>query len=320
MKLKARNRIVTGALLLLVLLVVIGALLSGAPPARAAETFTIEGGTPPLGMATDPEHERYWLLDRAAGRLQLTAVGADGTVQGRMSSRDTLSHGRGLAFEAGEAFVGDMGAARKEVTIHKVPQPWPGTEILAATPYRLTYPDGARTGAALFVDRDQRIHIVTTGEGAGIYRAPATLEPDTPSPLERVADVPDGVTGGVVLADGRIVLRTATTLFTLDPTTFATAGEAEIGVEQRGQVVAESLTRGEVVTGVGPQGEVTSSAVPGPQPTTSSSPRPVRTVVPTPTDDPADPTRTFEQSGTTMALIAALILAGLAALVVLIRR
>ncbi|HHU37830.1 MAG TPA: hypothetical protein GXZ45_00845 [Propionibacterium sp.] len=321
MRLKARNRIVTGALVLLVLLVAIGALLSGAPPARAAEPFTLEGRDAPVGLATDHERDRYWLLDRASGRLQLTAVGADGVVQGRMTSRDTLSNARALAFWDGEAWVGDIGGSRESVVVLNVIEPWPGTEILNALPHELTYPDGAHDAAALLVDGDHRVHVVTTGEGAGIYRAPTDPSTEGPSALERIADAPADVTDATVLLDGRWVLRTPTRVLTLDPGTHATLGEAEVTVEERGQVVTQALDTREVLTALGPAGEVTALAIPGPVPTTTPKPRPTRTaVVPVAADDEPDPTRRFEQTGTTMALTAALGLAGLAALVVLFRR
>lgn len=320
MRLKARNRIVTGALLLLVLLVVFGALLSGAPPARAAEVFTLEGRPAPVGMASDDEHDRYWLLERTSGRLQLTAIGADGAVQGTMSSRDNLTSAQALAFRDGEAWVGDLGGLRAEVAVHRVIDPWPGTEILRAVPHKLSYPDGRHDAAALLVDDDHRMFVVTRGEGAGIYRAPADPSIEAASELERIADAPSDVTDGVVLADGRWVLRTPTMLLTVDPVTHQVVDEAEIGVKERGQVVARALDGDGVVTALGAAGQVTSSRIPGPEPTASVTPRPNRTSAQAPVADAADPTRTFEQTGTTTALTAALILAGLATAVVLIRR
>lgn len=321
MRLKARNRIVTAALLLLVLLVVVGALLSGAPPVRAAEAFTLDGRQAPVGMATDHDRERYWLLERTSGRLQLTGLGADGTLQGRMESRDTLTNAQALAFVDGEAWVGDIGGRRQEVSVYRVTQPWPGTEILHAPRHRLTYPDGPHDAAAILVDGDHRIHIVTRGQGAGIYRAPADPSPAEPSGLERIADAPaEDVTDAVVLLDGRWVLRTPTTLITLDAASHATLGEAEIGVVEKGEAITQALTPGDVVTAAGPSGEVTSTTIPGPGPTASQAPRPPRPSAVPVIAEGSDPLRTHEQTGTTLALVAALVLAGLAAVFVLVRR
>lgn len=320
MRLKARNRIVTGALLLLVLLVVVGALLSGAPPARAAEEFTLQGRTAPVGMATDHERERYWLLDRASGRLQLTAIDPTGVVQGRMTSRDNLTDARALAFWDGEAWVGDIGGRRAQVTVYRVTEPWPGTEILNAVAHEMAYPDGPHDAAALLVDGTHRIHVVTTGEDAGIYRAPADPSTTEAGELERIADAPADITDGVVLRDGRWALRTPERVVILDPATHAVLGEVEIGVVERGQVITQALATGDVVTATGPDGLVTSTAIPGPAPTTSPTPRPSRAVVAPVVDDQPDPARRFDQSGTATALAAALALAGLVGLVVLFRR
>ena len=61
-RLRAQNRIVTGALVVLLLLVVAGALLT-APPVRADETFRLASSSQPVGMATDHARGRYWVLD-----------------------------------------------------------------------------------------------------------------------------------------------------------------------------------------------------------------------------------------------------------------
>lgn len=321
MKLKARNRIVTAALVLLLLLVVFGALLSGAPPARAAEAFTLTVRSAPVGMATDHERSRYWLLDKASGRLSLTALGTDGAVQGHMTSRDTLVNATGLAYDAGELYVGDVGGERPEVTVYQVMEPWPATDILKAVPFVLTYPDGVHVGTAILLDRDGRLHVVTGGDAPGIYAAPVAPSSSEPNVLERVADAPAGTTDATVLRDGRWVVRTATTLVTLDATTHEPIGEVEIGVEETGQVLAQSLADDTVLTAMGPGGLVTSTEIPGPAPTATPAPARTRAAAPRPVVAEAeDDTATFEQTGTTFALGAAVAVAALAGLVVLVRR
>ena len=321
MKLRAQNRIVTGALVLLLLLVVIGALLSGAPPARAEEAFRLEVRTPPAGMTTDHERSRYWVLDRPSGRLALTALAADGTVQGHMTSRDTLVEAGGIAYDAGELYIGDVGGSRPEVTILQVMEPWPGTDILKAVPFVMTYPDGEHQGSAILLDRAGRLHVVTAGESPGIYAAPVAPSSEAPNALTRIADAPAGVTDGAVLSDGRWVLRTETTVLILDPDTRAVVGQQEIGVQERGQVVAQGLGKDVVLTAVGPEGLVSSTAIPGLRPTATPAPARTRAAAPRPvTSEGETEARTIEQTGTTMALGAAAALAALAGLVVLVRR
>ena len=318
MRLRTRNRIVTGALLLLVLLVVVGALLN-VTPARAADTVTLPARSVPLGMATDHARERYWVLDSASGRLRLTAIAADGTVEGDFVSNDTLTNAQALAFADGSAYVGDVGGARARVTIYQVTEPWPGTDILRAVAYPLAYPDGRHDAAAIMVDARHRVYVITTGAGAGIYRAPQTLGTDAPNALERVADAPAGVTDATVLRDGRFVVRTPTAVIALDGDTFAPVGESAIGVTQRGQSLTESLDDGEVVTAAGGGGEVTVLAVPGPAPATAAPQPGAAPAAPPRTDEPSS-TRTFDQVGTTASLLAALVVAVLAGVVVVARR
>lgn len=319
MKLRAQNRVVTGALVLLIILVVAGALLS-AQPARADELFRIEGRAP-LGLATDHARDRFWVLDRASGRLTLTALADDGSVQGQMSSRDSLTNAQALAFDAGEAYIGDVGGRRAQVTIYQVTEPWPGTEILRAIPYALSYPDGRHDAAAILVDAAHRLHVVTSGPEAGVYQAPASLSTTEPNGLTRVASVPDGVTDSQVLHDGRVVLRTASSLVTLDPATWAELGQTPLEAEA-GAALTEALTPNEVVVAAGPSGEAQTFEVPGPAPTVRATARPARAPATQTQSQSADPeaTRTFEQTGTTVAFVAALVLAALSAAVVLVRR
>ena len=316
MKLRAQNKIVTGALILLLVLVVAGALLS-APPVRADEAFKLASSTP-VGMATDAARGRYWVLDKTSGKLTLTAVKPDGTVEGTMSSRDTLSNAQGLAFESGEAYIGDIGGKRAQVTIYQVTEPWPGTEILKAIAYPLSYPDGSHDAAAILVDADHRLSVITKGPHAGVYQAPVNPN-NQGNQLARVADAPDGVTDAATLLDGRIVLRTATELITWDATR-AEVGRAAIAGQEKGQALTQAIDPNQVLAAAGAGGQVEELAVPGPAPVTTT-PRPSR-VPNAQTQATADPAenRTFAQTGTTASVAIAAALAAIAGLVVVLRR
>lgn len=307
--------------MLLLLLVVVGALLSAAPPARAEEAFRLQVRTPPAGMTTDHERSRYWLLDKASGRLALTALAEDGTVQGRMTSRDSLVDAAGIAYDAGELYVADIGGPRSEVTVLQIVEPWPGTDILKAVPFVLTYPDGKQEGTAILLGRDGRLHLVTGGETPGIYEAPMVPSSRAPNPLTRIADAPAGVTDGTVLSDGRWVLRTDTAVLTLDPQTHAVLGQTDIGTKEQGQVLTQALSGPAVLTAVGAQGLVTRTAVPGPQPTTAPAPARTRAAAPRPDTARGDAgASALQQAGTMLALGAAAVVAVLVGFVVLIRR
>jgi len=292
-----------------------------APAAAAEPAFTLADARAPLGLATDHGRERYWVLSSSSGLLRLHAFGADGAAQGSMNSRDSVTNAQALAWVDEQAWVGDIGGRRSEVSVWLVPAPWPGTEINHAPRYRLAYPDGAHTASALLVDANQHVFVVTSGDEPGIYRAPDGMGTDSVNELTWVADAPDGVTDGVVLIDGRIVVRTATTVYTLDPTSYEVLGEAEIGEDQRGQSITQGLDQSTVLTAAGTGGEVTAVTVPGVAPArpTATTTRPPTTRRPVEAADPAD-TRTFEQTGTTVAFVAGVALAVLAAAVVLVRR
>lgn len=318
MKLRAQNKIVTGALILLLVLVVAGAMLS-APPVRAEGVFKLPASSTPVGMATDAARGRYWVLDKPSGKLTLTAVKADGTVEGSMTSRDTLTNAQALAFAAGEAYIADIGGKRAQVTVYQVTEPWPGTEILKAIAYPLSYPDGSHDAAAILVAADHRISVITKGPGAGVYQSPANPNQQG-NQLTRVGDAPDGVTDAVSLEDGRIVLRTATELITWD------AGRTELGRaaipgQEKGQTVTDAIDANQVLTAVGTGGQVSAATVPGPAPATPGTARPNR--VPNPqtqaTVDPAE-NRTFAQTGTTASVAIAAALAAIAGLIVVLRR
>lgn len=317
MKLRAQNKIVTGALILLLVLVVAGALMS-APPVRADEAFKLPTSSTPVGMATDAARGRYWVLDKTSGKLTLTAVKPDGTLEGTMSSRDTLSNAQALAFEGGEAYIGDIGGKRTQVTIYQVTEPWPDTEILKAIAYPLSYPDGSHDAAAILVDADHRLSIITKGPQAGVYQAPANPN-NQGNQLTRVGDAPDGVTDATTLLDGRIVLRTAAELITWDAHR-AELGRAPITGQEKGQSLTQAIAPNTVLTAAGTAGQVDAQAVPGPAPTTTT-PRP--SLIPNAqtqaTADPAE-NRTFAQTGTTASVAIAAALAAIAGLVVVLRR
>lgn len=318
MKLRAQNRIVTGALVLLILLVLVGWLI-GATPARADTSFTMADRREVPGMATDHHRNRYWVLEKSSGRLTLTAIKPDGTVEGHMNSRDQVTNAQALAFDSGEAYIGDVGGSRSQVTIYQVTEPWPGTEILKAIPYVLTYPDGVHAAQAILVDGRHRLHVVTQGPGAGVYQAPENPSRTEPNALTRVASVPDGVIDGLVLLDGRIALRTADRVLTLDPASWAVTAETALPAEA-GAGMTQAVTQNAVLTAVGPSGEVTSTTVPGPAPTSSPTPRASKAPSTQTQSADVEATRTFQQTGTTVAVVGALVVAALAAAFVLVRR
>ena len=118
------------------------------------------------------------------------------------------------------ADIGDNEAARRRITVYRIPEPDAGDQSAdAKDAFHATYPDGAHDAEALLVMPDGTLLIVTKG-GTGpvaLYRFPRQLRPGETHALERVATRREGdsreanapITDGTVSADGRwVVLRT----------------------------------------------------------------------------------------------------------------
>jgi hypothetical protein len=116
------------------------------------------------------------------------------------------------------ADIGDNGAKRKRITIHRVPEPSNEDSVAVEETFHATYPDGAHDAEALLVAPDGGLFIVTKGEtdAVGLYRFPRELRPEATHQLERVgkpragpASETDRITDGAVSSDGTwVVLRT----------------------------------------------------------------------------------------------------------------
>jgi hypothetical protein len=117
--------------------------------------------------------------------------------------------------------IGDNDAARKRITIYRVPEPErPGGTAAVSDVFHATYPDGAHDAEALFFAGD-RLHIVTKGDTGpvALYRFPRELQANTTMKLERVGapapktDAAARITDGSVSPDGQwVVLRSKSAL------------------------------------------------------------------------------------------------------------
>lgn len=109
-------------------------------------------------------------------------------------------------------WFGDIGGNRSEVNVVVVKEPRRlRSRDLGHRTYRLGYPDGPHNAESLMVrPTTGRLYVITKASaGAGIYRAPATLDPDHVNPLTRIADAPGQGLSGADFAPtgGRFVLR-----------------------------------------------------------------------------------------------------------------
>lgn len=291
-----------------------------APAALAQEGFTIgePRAVPPAGLTVEAQRTRYWAVAPGAGRLTAYALDRAGEPLGSVDSFDYAQSLQAVAFRSPHLYLGDVGGVRRIVTVWRMEGPVPTTSIHRATPFRLRYPDGSHNAGTILVDLDRRLYVVTKGTPGAIYRAPERPSDEQTNDLELVGEAPDGVTDGVVLFDGRVVLRSATRLFTLDPDTWEVVDDARIPGQPEGAALAQELDGAGVLAGADAAGRVVALEVPGPTPATPA-PVPteaVRTPAPTGTEDnPA-----ITQTGTTASLLAAAVVAALAGLVVLLKR
>ena len=114
--------------------------------------------------------------------------------------------------------IGDNLAERADISVFRFDEPPSlGDRTVGATWFRFTYPDGPHDAEALLVHpRTGRVFVATKDlSGAALYRAPR--DPVThdvgANRLERLAGVPSFVTDGAFLDDGRLVLRTYTSVY-----------------------------------------------------------------------------------------------------------
>jgi hypothetical protein len=117
------------------------------------------------------------------------------------------------------ADVGDNGAGRKRITIHRVSEPSTEDSVAVKDTFHATYPDGAHDAETLLVAPDGGLFIVTKGETdpVALYRFPRERRPGATHQLERVGkprasgrvSETDRITDGSVSPDGTwVVLRT----------------------------------------------------------------------------------------------------------------
>jgi hypothetical protein len=226
---------------------------AGTPPAPAVDRVVSDPRiTESSGLAESLRRPGLlWTHDDSGGPPMLFAIGADGRTAATLTLLDvTARDWEAMAALRGPdrtpwLAVGDIGdntASRDhiEVVLTREPDAVLDARVRPPVTLRLRYPDGPVDAEALLADpRDQRLYVVTkTPTGGMLHAVPPALWPGggaptdgTPSPvtaLEPVARVPLAlVTDGAFLADGRVLLRSYTTLVVMPPPEQAPAGRWE---------------------------------------------------------------------------------------------
>lgn len=294
---------------------------AGSLPAAAEPPAVPDDVGKLVGAAVDPDTGTLWLAGDRADDGVLVGVDDDGQ-HTELSFADDLTSVQALAFHDGYLYVGDIGdenASRDFIVVYRLAETTGGRQSYQA--YDLSFSDGPQHATAMMVSGRGRIYVITGGEDPGIYNSSLELSRTNVNSLTRVADAPEGVTDGVFLADGStIVLRTAEGLRVINAFGFDTlatetlvgaADDEVVAVTQDGALVVGSAAglRESAV----PTSDVTTTVEPvAPDPEASSA-EPSGSATDAAPDgaDPAEdegsaPART----GTTVAVVLALVVAG----------
>lgn len=320
---RTRKMIVTGTLVVLMIITVLGAAL----PALADTTLDAKVARS-TGLAADTAAGTWWTSDES-GAIQL--VGADGASRGSLQLDVSPESVQGLALRGGRLFVGDVGdpdQGRQAVDVYAVEAPSTGTAT--TTKYELVYPDGPHDAAAMTVSPNGRIYVITRGAQTGIYRTSKNPTPGgVTNQLTRIGDAPAWVSDAVYTADGtQLVLRTTNSVVVLDGNSFQQVAAAKLPETATGEALALAAS-GTGLVAANQASPVQLVQVPLPTTLaavgTAPSPQPVGAASPSPSAS-ASPAAGqasglgASRSGTFWALAAAGVLSLLAASVVALKR
>lgn len=308
------------------------AILAGvATPASAApDGFTVKTSavSAPRGMASDASDGVYWVADSTS--QEIYAVSPTGSAKGSVPLAFTPTDIEALQFFNGRLYIGDIGdpdASRDYITVYRLNALNFG-HTGGYHAWDFAYPDGKHDAAAMMVSPRGNIYIVTRGDRAAVYRAPANPSTSGVNTLVRVASAPAWVTDATFVDSTRVALRTFTSLYILDPYSWSTMASAELPRQPDGQAITTALGTGGGLIALGG-----TSADDVPVPTTKASVSPAPSVAPqasgsaatgsasaSPAAQNGGGSTASSRTGTLVALIAAAVAALLAGGVVAVKR
>ena len=267
------------------LLLLAGVLLALAPMVAAAEdtvAFTIADSriTESSGLAADPAGEIYWTVNDSGDRAVAYGIGLDGTVQGTLNYRAQPTDVEAVAVHDDRLYVADIGdnnGRRSFVRVFFFDNPRANGLTVTYQAYDFNYPDGPHDAETLLVDASGRLFIVTKGEKAAVYAAPAEPDREGVNELKKVGSAPSDVTDGTFLPDGdRIALLTYSSVAVLDASTHEVLTKIPIPAQPQAESLTVSLDQESLL--VGSEGK-RSNVYAIPVPTGASA-------TPTPSEDP----------------------------------
>ncbi|MVA76592.1 hypothetical protein GC722_11235 [Auraticoccus sp. F435] len=269
-----------------------GAVLTAAGavlPAAAEEVeFTIDDPevTESSGLARDTVSGWYWTVDDSGGDPRVFAVDESGRTRGTVSFRAEVSDVEAVARTPDGLYVADIGdneRRRELVTVYRLTSPQLGTTSVYNA-WDLRYADGeAHDAEAMVVTADGQLLVFTKEEQGGIWATGGTPTGSQLNTLQRVGDAPAWITDATVLDDGRIAVRSYTSVSVLDPDGYQVVASAPLPLQPQGESITQSLD-GEALL-VGSEGRG-SQVLRVPVPEAVAENLPEGSSVP-PTDDPS---------------------------------
>ena len=229
------------------LLLVAAVVLALVPTVAGAEdtvAFTIKDAriTESSGLAVDPAGNLYWTVNDSGDRGVAYGIGLDGKVQGTLNFRAQPLDVEAVAVHEDRLYVADIGdnnGRRSFVRVYFFNNPRANGLTVTYHAYDFRYPDGPEDAETLLVDESGRLFIVTKGQDAAIYEAPAKPDRQGVNELEEVGSAPSNVTDGTFLPGGdRIALLTYNSVEVIDATSYQVMASAPIPDQPQ----AESLT------------------------------------------------------------------------------
>ena len=262
-------------------------LLAIVPTVAASEdtvAFTIKDAriTESSGLAADPGSNLYWTVNDSGDRGVAYGIGLDGTVQGTLNFRAQPEDVEAVAVYEDRLYVADIGdnnRDRDSVRVYFFTNPRANGLTVTYQAYDFSYPDGQHNAETLLVDESGRLFIVTKGQEAAIYEAPAKPTREGVNELEKVGSAPSNVTDGTFLPGGdRIALLTYNSVEVLDASSYEVMASAPIPDQPQAESLTISLDQKSLL--VGSEGKkskvyaipIPSDATPTPTPGASTDP------------------------------------------------
>jgi hypothetical protein len=234
------------------------------------------------GLTADPAGNLYWTVNDLDEGGVVYGIRLDGMVQGTLKFRAQPRDVEAVAMHGDRLYVADIGdnsASRLFVRIYVFTNPRADGLTVTYHAYDFRYPNGPQDAETLLINDSGRLFIVTKGQKAAIYEAPAKPKPQGVNELAQVGSAPSDITDGTFLPGGdRIALLTYSSVKVVDATSYEVTASGPIPDQPLAESLTVSLDQSSLLVGsVGKKSKVYSIAVPneaGSEHASQASPRP----------------------------------------------